>query len=952
MKKIFLLLSLLVSGLLFPQQILTINGYVPAAEINIGDSVIAYDAVTAELIINTVQSKEIVNYNTYSHYDSTHYVPDVLEAYVINGTWTLCKYQSIWVNSFIIKHAKELAIGDTIYNGFNEGEIIASISRTIIAKWYRFEISGDHSYIADNLTLHNASRYWVGGTGTWNTILTTNWGGSSGGSGGSSVPSSSDDVIFDVLSNATAYTCTITSGTLCAGLTFGAPLAGALSVTPGNTSIFGNFFIPTTNVGIASNGTWNFSATSGTKTINANNITLTQVVNINGVGGTYQLSSDFTVGGTFTLSSGATFDPNGFTVNLSSNAGVAGAFTFYNLTKTGTAVKTASLSIANNITVTNIFTVNGNSAINRVWVLGLNRGTSVTVTAASVSFSNVDFMDITGAGAASWNLSAITGNSGDCGGNSGITFTTPATQTALGIISFTWSNIAVWTSRVPLPQDNVVISNLFSPTQTITLDMPRAGANITCSPTGSPTLTLSVSTGIFGNIDLTGIAVFSGNFLVSVYGRGSQTILSNGLTFPNNLSVDGFGGSYALSDNVSVSSTLFLLSGTFNGNGKNVTTAIFNGTGTLTRTLTAGAGTWTITGNAGTVWTTAVVTNLTYTTTPTINFNYSGATGTRTISSSLATTAVINVNITAGTDIITFATSSCAINSLNFTGFSGSFNTATAIQIKGDLLISTGMSVTASSGSIAFVGATQTMTTNGKNMDCILNFNPSVSVTLLDALACGTSTARTIFISSGSLICNGFNITHFGLFSAQATATVRVFNIGSSTYENTINTAITVWTYSGTNFSVTGSGILKFSGSTANIRTFVGGGATYPTLWYTNATGSGEFDITGSNTFAVLKCLDANTQAIKFTAGTTNTISTAGGFQITGAASNLISLSGITASTFTLFVPGNNVVTNYLSLTNCIARGGARWFAGINSTNVSGNNGWRFCGASNRQAMF
>lgn len=42
-----------------------------------------------------------------------------------------------------------------------------------------------------------ANRYWVGGSGTWNTTATTNWSASSGGAGGASAPTSADAVFVD-----------------------------------------------------------------------------------------------------------------------------------------------------------------------------------------------------------------------------------------------------------------------------------------------------------------------------------------------------------------------------------------------------------------------------------------------------------------------------------------------------------------------------------------------------------------------------------------------------------------------------------------------------------------------------------------------------------------------------------------------------------------------------------
>jgi hypothetical protein len=46
------------------------------------------------------------------------------------------------------------------------------------------------------------SRFWVGGSGTWNAVSTTNWSTTSGGSAGASVPVSVDDAIFDANSGA------------------------------------------------------------------------------------------------------------------------------------------------------------------------------------------------------------------------------------------------------------------------------------------------------------------------------------------------------------------------------------------------------------------------------------------------------------------------------------------------------------------------------------------------------------------------------------------------------------------------------------------------------------------------------------------------------------------------------------------------------------------------------
>lgn len=51
-----------------------------------------------------------------------------------------------------------------------------------------------------------ADKFWVGGTGTWDSATTTNWSLTAGGGGGAAVPTATDDVKFDASSG--AGTCT------------------------------------------------------------------------------------------------------------------------------------------------------------------------------------------------------------------------------------------------------------------------------------------------------------------------------------------------------------------------------------------------------------------------------------------------------------------------------------------------------------------------------------------------------------------------------------------------------------------------------------------------------------------------------------------------------------------------------------------------------------------------
>lgn len=51
-----------------------------------------------------------------------------------------------------------------------------------------------------------ASRYWVGGNGTWDTTSTTNWSATSGGASGASAPTAADAAIFDAASGSAVVT--------------------------------------------------------------------------------------------------------------------------------------------------------------------------------------------------------------------------------------------------------------------------------------------------------------------------------------------------------------------------------------------------------------------------------------------------------------------------------------------------------------------------------------------------------------------------------------------------------------------------------------------------------------------------------------------------------------------------------------------------------------------------
>jgi hypothetical protein len=450
-----------------------------------------------------------------------------------------------------------------------------------------------------------------------------------------------------------------------------------------------------------------FIATSGTKTITTNGLSLGSTITFNGVGGTWQLQGSFTTSGTMNLTAG-TLDTNSQTVtvgtingsgstargmtlgsstfstqswnfatttNLSFNAGtstinqtntvntfngggltynnvvftqagdqqLAGSNTFANLTLTGTNSATRTFLVSGNQVVTGTFTANGNSAINRINIQSSVKGTQRTITAANVSVTNTDFQDIVGAGAGSWNLSAVSGGAGDCGGNSGITFSTPTTRYWVGGTG-NWNSTGEWAASsggasgatVPLCHDDVVFdANSFSAgSQIVTANMAHLGKNITFAGNGSgsvantPTWTTSTMANIYGSLTLvSGMNITASTQQYTFHGRSSHTITSAGKTWAKSFVFDQVGGTYTLQDDFLTTGSIVLTSGTLDANDYNFSMSGFvSSTSTTARTINMGNGTWSITfAGAGTLWDT-VTTNLTVNAEQsTIKFTYTGS---------------------------------------------------------------------------------------------------------------------------------------------------------------------------------------------------------------------------------------------------------------------------------------------------------------------------------------
>lgn len=508
-----------------------------------------------------------------------------------------------------------------------------------------------------------ANRYWVWGSWNWSDS-TNHWATSSGGSPWvANTPTHLDNVVFDTLSNATAYTVTMDKEAFCADMTWGNPLVGT-PTWAGSTvlNIYGSLSLVS---GMTRTYSWwiTFKASSIGKIITCNTIVIANTITFDWVNGWWTFQDTFDNGiSAITLNNGMldtnwvtvtcwTFTSNNtnirtlnmwssifncqqgwqwqisdnFTVNAWTSSIrmtwvyafawgwktfyelqlnwtghlLSGINTFTTLTRTGTATKTDTITFRDNQIVTWTVTINGNSATNRLLVQSDIKGIARTITAWTVTVSNVDIQDITGAWAWSWNLSAITGNSGDCGWNTNITFTTGANQYLEVGASANWSTAGNWflatnggggAGRVPLPQDTAIIdaNSINAGSIVITQDMPRIGGCNWTGATNTPTWTTSTACSVFGSITLiSGMTLTASTQTYTMEGRGSYTITNATKTWAKAFTFVAPGWTYTIQDAFNIGATaLTLTNWTLDTNGQTITCSTLASSNSNTRVLT------------------------------------------------------------------------------------------------------------------------------------------------------------------------------------------------------------------------------------------------------------------------------------------------------------------------------------------------------------------------------
>jgi hypothetical protein len=229
-----------------------------------------------------------------------------------------------------------------------------------------------------------ANRYWVGGSGSWTSVSTTNWSTTSGGSGGASVPTSIDAVIINGSSG--SPTITLTGALNCASLdTTGATCT---LTSTGTLACAGNFTLSTTTTATA----WSGGLTiTGTSTVTPNGRTINCDLTINATAATVTLAGNSIFGqgaANIVILTNGTLNLNNFSLTCTN-------FTSSNLNTRAIQFGTSGSIVLNptiagqfNISNATGFSYTGTSLIN---IGGISSSVSITASVTSGASQALNF---------------------------------------------------------------------------------------------------------------------------------------------------------------------------------------------------------------------------------------------------------------------------------------------------------------------------------------------------------------------------------------------------------------------------------------------------------------------------------------------------------------------------------------------------------------------------------
>jgi hypothetical protein len=495
-----------------------------------------------------------------------------------------------------------------------------------------------------------------------------------------------------------------------------------------------------------------------------------------------------------------------------------------------------------------------------------------------------------------------------------------------GTSTTNWSNTSGGSGGAAAPSllDDAIIDGS-SGSPTVTLSGSAACKSLTT--TGATcTLTSTGTLGLNGNMTLSATTTWSATGTLTFFGTG--TVTTNAVSITSPITFNGVSQTLTLGDNLTSTGTFTLSGGTLALGTNSLNVPSFSSSVTTTRAISFGSGSAiNISGNAATVWGAATATGFSTSGTPTVNFTYSGGTGTRTIvhatTGPTETTARIDFNITAGTDAVTFTTGS-DIRTLNTTGFSGTI-TPNSLVLYGSLTFASSNTVGTSALTFASTSSGNTVTTAGKELSTLAFNGVGGAWTLQD----NVTVSGSISLTAGSLTTNDKTIN--ATFFISSNTNVRTLNLGSSTIN--LSSAITPWAFETTTNLTFNAGTSQINTTECSSTEFEGGGLTYYNL-NININGS-SYRIFGNNTFNTLSCstLTSSPRDLILT-GTTQTVTN---FNVDGSSYAVyVILTGGTLS------KSSGTASISYARIDTAATGGATWNAFGCQQRSAAATGWNF----------
>jgi fibronectin-binding autotransporter adhesin len=814
-----------------------------------------------------------------------------------------------------------------------------------------------------------ADRYWVGGTGSWNS--TAKWSTTSGGASGASVPTASDNAIFDANSaTSNAYVVTIQASQTCADLTY-TPFAG-----DGATQflIIGTFVIA---------GTFSTSGTQGNRRLwlRSSTESLMRDVSIATIGTVTDVDfRDIRItgaGGTLTGTRIGDLKGNGgITFSTPKNCFRIGTGNWSDdqwSDTSGGSVSTDNFPLAQDTAVfdenTSAGTHTMNSAIPYTGTVDMSARTSamsLSVITGQTIFGNWTFgsgITITGGSSITFsgrNTQTIT--------NAGRTFSASFVVNSYGgtvelADAYNGNSINVNNGTFITNNYNVTIiaSQYFNATSSTPAAILLGSSTVTI--TGSMTVTTTNFTFDAG----TSTIIFSGNVPVlsgalTLYNVQETNLTGGGLTVKNsctfnNLEITAptsltkslkFGDNQVITGTLTVSGAseirrLFVLASDISNNPEvGVTRTLTVGTlladycdfRDITIAGTAAGGSPTNAGDCG------GNSGVTFPAPKTVYWNLSStrnwdANGWATTSG--GTPAAANFPLAQDTAVFddTGAASIVNMRAFNVGAVDMSARTtsmslsAGGLIIYGDWSFGTGVNAGSSLG-ITFAGrGTTTITSNGVEFSLPVTFDCATgTVQLADAFAMPTT--RTLTLTSGTFDAVSYNVTA-GRFGADGTSTLKM---GSGTW--TLTSTGTVWNMgsAGASFSLDiGTADILLSSTSASARTFDGSGKAFGKLTIGGATGSSTTTLSGGSTYAEI----ASTKPVAHTIALGTGSHTFGKWSVTGTSGNVVTVTGTGTSNA---IAGSRVSgVDYLAMGTIgfIVTSGGEFYAGANSTGTGQN---------------